>query len=61
MMIETERLVITEYTMDMAALVQANSVDEDNRRFVPDEVWETVEVDLRSFSVEPASIRMRTS
>ena len=29
--------------MDMAKIVQANSVDEDNRRFVPDEVWETVE------------------
>ena len=43
MLIETERLIITEFTMDMAALVQANSVDEDNRRFVPDEVWETVE------------------
>lgn len=43
MLIETERLVITEFTMDMAGTVQANSVDEDNRRFVPDEVWETVE------------------
>ena len=29
--------------MDMAKIVQVNSVDEDNRRFVPDEVWETVE------------------
>lgn len=43
MFIETERLIITEFTMDMAAAVQANSVDEDNRRFVPDEVWDTVE------------------
>ena len=43
MMIETERLMITEFTMDMAKAVQANSVDEDNRRFVPDEVWESVE------------------
>ena len=43
MLIETERLIITEFTMDMAKTVQANSVDEDNRRFVPDEVWETVE------------------
>lgn len=43
MMIETKRLIITEFTMDMASSVQANSVDEDNRRFVPDEVWETVE------------------
>ena len=43
MLIETERLIITEFTMDMAEIVQENSVDEDNRRFVPDEVWETVE------------------
>lgn len=43
MMIETERLIITEFTLDMANDVQVNSVDEDNRRFVPDEVWETVE------------------
>lgn len=41
--IETERLIITEFTMDMAQVVQENSVDEDNRRFVPDEVWETIE------------------
>lgn len=43
MFIETERLIITEFTMDMARIVQENSVDEDNKRFVPDEVWETVE------------------
>ncbi len=43
MLIETERLMITEFTMEMAQTVQENSVDEDNRRFVPDEVWETVE------------------
>lgn len=43
MLIETERLIITEFTMDMAQVVQENSVDEDNKRFVPDEVWESVE------------------
>ncbi|MBQ0024951.1 MAG: GNAT family N-acetyltransferase [Bacteroidales bacterium] len=43
MLIETERLIITEFTLDMAKTVQTNSVDEDNRRFVPDEVWENVE------------------
>lgn len=43
MKIETERLVITEFTMDMAEAVHLNSLDEDNRRFVPDEVFETVE------------------
>lgn len=41
--IETERLMITEFTPEMAKVVQENSLDEDNRRFVPDEVWETVE------------------
>lgn len=43
MKIETERLIITEFTMDMAEAVHRNSLDEDNRRFVPDEVFETVE------------------
>ncbi|MBQ8833669.1 MAG: GNAT family N-acetyltransferase [Oscillospiraceae bacterium] len=43
MRIETERLIITEFTMDMAEAVHLNSLDEDNRRFVPDEVFETVE------------------
>ena len=43
MKIETERLIITEFTMDMAEAVHLNSLDEANRRFVPDEVFETVE------------------
>lgn len=43
MNIKTERLIITEFTMDMAQAVHENSLDEDNRRFVPDEVFETVE------------------
>jgi RimJ/RimL family protein N-acetyltransferase len=43
MKIETQRLTITEFTMDMAEAVHLNSLDEDNRRFVPDEVFETVE------------------
>lgn len=42
-MIETKRLMITEFTPDMARVVQENSVDEDNKKYVPDEVWETVE------------------
>ena len=41
--IETERLTITEFTLDMAQDVHKNSLDEDNRRFVPDEVFETTE------------------
>lgn len=40
---ETERLVITKFDLSMAECVHKNSLDEDNRRFVPDEVFETVE------------------
>ncbi|MBR3635950.1 MAG: GNAT family N-acetyltransferase [Lachnospiraceae bacterium] len=43
MKIETDRLIITEFTMDMAKDVHINSLDEDNRRFVPDEVFETID------------------
>lgn len=43
MNIQTERLFITEFTMDMCHAVHENSLDEDNRRFVPDEVFETPE------------------
>lgn len=43
MRIETERLIITEFDLSMAESVHQNSLDEDNRRFVPDEVFETVE------------------
>ena len=42
-LVETERLLITEMTMDMAMDVHKNSLDEDTRRFVPDEVFETIE------------------
>ena len=43
MNLETKRLIITEFTPDMAESVHLNSLDADNRRFVPDEVFETVE------------------
>ena len=43
MRIETEHLTITEFDLSMAEAVHKNSLDEDNRRFVPDEVFETVE------------------
>ena len=43
MKIETGRLVITEFDRGMAESVHKNSLDADNRRFVPDEVFETVE------------------
>ena len=41
--IKTARLVITEFDESMIDSVHANSLDEDIRRFVPDEVFETVE------------------
>jgi RimJ/RimL family protein N-acetyltransferase len=43
MIVETERLIITDLTIDMCVAVQENSIDEDNKRFVPDEVFETIE------------------
>lgn len=43
MRIETERLIITEFDLGMAESVHKNSLDDDNRKFVPDEVFETVE------------------
>ena len=41
--IETERLIITVFDESMVESVHENSLDEDIRRFVPDEVFETVE------------------
>lgn len=43
MYLETERLIVTDFTEDMVMDVHLNSLDEDNRRFVPDEVFETLE------------------
>ena len=43
MRIETDRLIITEFEPAMAEAVHRNSLDTDTRRFVPDEVFETVE------------------
>ena len=43
MRLETKRLIITKFDLSMAEAVHKNSLDEDNRRFVPDEVFETVE------------------
>lgn len=44
MRIETERLVITDFTPDMAEAVSRGSQNEDMRRFLPDEVFETPEI-----------------
>ena len=43
MIIESDRLTITELRADMAGDILRNSQDEDNRRFVPDEVFDTLE------------------
>ena len=37
-------MIITEFTPDMAASVSEQSLDEANRRFLPDEVFETEEI-----------------
>ena len=44
MRIETERLLITDFTPDMARAVHLGSLDENTRRFLPDEVFETEEI-----------------
>lgn len=43
MRLETERLIITQFDLSMAESVHKNSLDDDTRKFVPDEVFETVE------------------
>ena len=43
MQIKTERLTITTFTPNMAQSVYENSQDDDTRRFVPDEVYASVE------------------
>jgi len=44
MKIETSRLLITDFTPDMAAALSRISLDEDVQRFVPDEVFPTEEI-----------------
>ncbi len=44
MNIKTQRLEITEFTLDMVGAVHLNSLDEDNRKFNPNEVFETMEI-----------------
>ena len=43
MNIKTPRLTITTFSPDMAQNVYENSQDDDTRRFVPDEVYDSVE------------------
>jgi RimJ/RimL family protein N-acetyltransferase len=42
-LIQTDRLLITEFDENMIESVHVNSLDDDNRRFVPDEVFETID------------------
>jgi RimJ/RimL family protein N-acetyltransferase len=42
-MLKTERLIITKFTLDMAYDVHINSLDDDMRRFMADEIFETEE------------------
>jgi RimJ/RimL family protein N-acetyltransferase len=42
MKIESTRLIISEFTPEMAESVHHNSLDAYNKKFVPDEVFETV-------------------
>ena len=48
--IKSERLYITEFDESMAESVHLNSLDEDNRRFIPDEVFETVAAAKKTIS-----------
>ena len=44
MKLQAERLYIAPFTLEMAESVHLNSLDDDNREFVPDEVFETKEI-----------------
>ena len=44
MNLKTDRLLITDFTPDMARAVHLGFLDEDTRRFLPDEVFETEEI-----------------
>ncbi len=43
MNIKSSRLTITTFSLDMAQTVYENSQDDDTRRFVPDEVYDSVD------------------
>lgn len=44
MEIKTPRLTIGNFTLQMAESVHKASIDDDNRRFMPDEVFDTTEI-----------------
>lgn len=41
MKLETDRLIVKEFTLDMASDVSKNSLDADTKKYLPDEVFET--------------------
>lgn len=43
MQLETERLIIKDFTVDMARDVHLNSLDKETEKYVPDEVFKTEE------------------
>ena len=49
--IKAQRLFIAAFDESMAESVHKNSLDDDNRRFVPDEVFETVDAAREAISV----------
>ena len=51
MEIESDRIKIIALRQEMAEAIQENSLDEDNRRFLPDEVFETVAEAQRQSSI----------
>ena len=51
MRIETERLIITVFDSGMVEDVHKQSLDADTRRFLPDEVFETVQQAEKTIAV----------
>ena len=50
MKLKTDRLIITNFSLDKVQAVHQNSLDEDTRRFLPDEVFETVDAAKETIS-----------
>ena len=50
LLIKTKRLYITEFNDSMAESTHLNSLDDDNRRYIPDEVFESVDEARKTLS-----------
>lgn len=48
MKLQTKRLNVVPFTLDMAESVHLNSLDDNNRKFLPDEVFETKEIAIKT-------------